>query len=193
MGGMINLTGYKETNPVKVGPSVADHVAGIYLTVGILMALYNREKTGQGQLVDVSMIDTIFSLLENALVNYTVAGIIPERNGNIDPSIAPFDVYECKDGFVAVGVGNDRLFAKFCTTIGHEELLDDPRYKTNTLRCDNYEPELKNIIADWCRDYAKKEIENIMDEAGIPCGPVLNVKEAIEHPHIQACLLYTSL
>ncbi|GAA0181095.1 CaiB/BaiF CoA-transferase family protein [Clostridium sediminicola] len=186
MGGMINLTGFKETNPVKVGPSVADHVAGIYLSVGVLMALYNREKTGEGQLVDVSMVDTIFSLLENALVNYTVGGFIPERNGNVDPSIAPFDIYDCKDGFIALGVGNDRLFKKFCEAIGHVELLEDPRYETNNLRCENYIPDLQNLIRDWCKDYTKKEIEVIMDEVGVPCGPVLNVKEAIEHPHIQA-------
>ncbi len=132
------------------------------------------------------MVDTIFSLLENALVNYTVAGIVPERNGNIDPSIAPFDVYECKDGFVAVGVGNDRLFEKFCKTINHEELLEDPRFTTNDLRCKNYVPDLQNLIGEWCKDYTKKEMEEIMDKAGIPCGPILNVKEAIEHPHIQA-------
>ncbi|MEW9078526.1 CaiB/BaiF CoA transferase family protein [Terrisporobacter glycolicus] len=186
MGGMINITGFKETNPVKVGPSIADHVAGIYLTVGLLMALYHREKTGQGQLIDVSMIDTIFSLLENALVNYTVGGFIPERNGNIDPSIAPFDVYECKDGFAAIGVGNDRLFEKFCNAIGHTELLKDSRYKTNDLRCKNYIPDLQNIIREWSKDYTKKELEDMMESAGIPCGPVLNIKEAIEHPHIQA-------
>ncbi|CVI73116.1 Formyl-coenzyme A transferase [Eubacteriaceae bacterium CHKCI004] len=186
MGGMINLTGFKDTDPVKVGPSVADHVAGIYLAVGTLLALYHKEKTGEGQLVDVSMFDTIFSLLENAIVNYTVGGFIPERNGNVDPSIAPFDVYKCKDGFTALGVGNDRLFEKFCRTIGHEELLDDPRYETNDLRCQNYIPDLQNLIRDWCKDYTKKELEDIMDKAGIPCGPVLNVKEAIEHPHIQA-------
>lgn len=186
MGGMVNLTGFKDGNPVKVGPSVADHVAGIYLTVGVLIALYDRKNTGQGQHVDVAMIDTIFSLLENAIVNYTVGGFIPERNGNVDPSISPFDIYECKDGFAALGVGNDRLFEKFCLTIGHEELIEDPRYKTNVLRCENYIPDLQNLIRDWCKGHTKKEIEDIMDEAGIPCGPVLNIKEAIEHPHIQA-------
>lgn len=186
MGGMVNLTGFKETNPVKVGPSVADHVAGIYLSVGVLLALYNRKNTGMGQHVDVAMFDTIFSLLENAIVNYTVGGFIPERNGNVDPSIAPFDIFECKDGFVALGVGNDRLFEKFCLTIGHEELLEDSRYKTNVLRCENYIPDLQNLIRSWCKDHTKKEIEDIMDDAGIPCGPVLNIKEAIEHPHIQA-------
>ncbi len=186
MGGMLNLTGFKETDPVKVGPSVADHVAGIYLAVGTIMALYYREKTGIGQHVDVSMQDVIFSILENAIVTYTLRGEIPQRNGNIDPSIAPFDVYECKDGFVALGVGNDRLFNNFCHTIGHEELLEDPRYTTNELRQVNYLPDLKETIHNWCMGYTKKEIEQIMDEASIPCGPVLDVKEVIEHPQIQA-------
>ena len=178
MGGMLNLTGFKENDPVKVGPSVADHVAGIYLMVGVGMALYHREKTGEGQHIDVSMFDVIFSLLENAIVNYTMGGFIPERNGNVDPSIAPFDVY--------AGVGNDKLFNKFANIIGHQELLEDERYKDNVSRCDNYIPDLQNLIREWCADYTKSEIEDIMDEAGIPCGPVLNVKEAIEHPHIQA-------
>ncbi|MFQ8601614.1 MAG: CaiB/BaiF CoA transferase family protein [Anaerovoracaceae bacterium] len=186
MGGMINLTGFKVTDPVKVGPSVADHVAGIYLMVGIGMALYHRERTGEGQHIDVAMFDVIFSLLENAIVNYTMDGVISQRNGNVDPSIAPFDVYRCKDGFVALGVGNDRLFAKFANTIGHPELLEDERYESNDLRCQNYIPELQLLIREWCADYTKKEIEEIMDEAGIPCGPVLDIKEAIEHPHIQA-------
>lgn len=186
MGGMLNLTGFKENDPVKVGPSVADHVAGIYLMVGVGMALYHREKTGEGQHIDVSMFDVIFSLLENAIVNYTMGGFIPERNGNVDPSIAPFDVYACKDGFVALGVGNDKLFNKFANIIGHQELLEDERYKDNVSRCDNYIPDLQNLIREWCADYTKSEIEDLMDEAGIPCGPVLNVKEAIEHPHIQA-------
>lgn len=186
MGGMLNLTGFKEDDPVKVGPSVADHVAGIYLMVGVGMALYHREKTGEGQHIDVSMFDVIFSLLENAIVNYTMGGFIPERNGNVDPSIAPFDVYACKDGFVALGVGNDKLFNKFANIIGHQELLEDERYKDNVSRCDNYIPDLQNLIREWCADYTKSGIEDIMDEAGIPCGPVLNVKEAIEHPHIQA-------
>ena len=186
MGGMVNLTGFKDTDPVKVGPSVADHVAGIYLAVGTLLALHHRDVTGEGQHVDVAMFDTIFSLLENALVNYTVGGFISQRNGNVDPSIAPFDIFKCKDGFVALGVGNDKLFQNFCRTIGHEELLEDPRYTTNDLRCQNYVPDLQNVIIGWCEQYTKSEVEAIMDEAGIPCGPVLDVKEAIEHPHIQA-------
>ena len=186
MGGMVNLTGFKDTPPVKVGPSIADHVAGIYLCVGFLLALYHREKTGEGQQVDVSMLDTIFTLLENSIVKTTMQGIIPQRQGNIDPSIAPFDIYETTDGYIALGVGNDRLFKTFCDVIGRPDLVENPLYLTNDLRCQNYEDGLQQIIQDWTKQYSKSELEKIFDEAGIPCGPVLDMKEAIEHPQIQA-------
>ncbi len=186
MGGMLNLTGFQDSAPVKVGPSVADHASGIYQAVGALIALYHREKTGEGQLVDVSMVDTIFSMLETAIPNYVMDGVISQRNGNVDPSIAPFDVYECKDGYIAMGVGNDRLWDKFCKVMGRDDLLEDPRFMTNELRVKNYIPALQNLIRDWTRQFTKAELEEMMDEAKIPCGPVLNMKEAIEHPHIKA-------
>ncbi|WP_411678650.1 CaiB/BaiF CoA transferase family protein [Clostridium thailandense] len=186
MGGMVNLTGFPESIPTKVGPSIADNVTGIYLCVGLLMALYNREKTGMGQVVDVAMLDTIFSLLENAIVIQTMTGKTPERQGNIDPSIAPFDIYKAEDGYIAVGVGNDKLWSIFCELIGRQDLITNEKFITNDLRCKNYTPELKNIISEWIKDKTKKELEYMFDEAGIPCGPVLNMQEAIDHPQIQA-------
>lgn len=186
MAGMVNLTGFEDSVPTKVGPSIADNVTGIYLCVGVMMALYNKEKTGLGQQVDVSMFDTIFTLLENAIVIQTMKGVTPQRQGNIDPSIAPFDIYATVDGYVAIGVGNDRLFKLFCDLIERPDLLDNPLYATNDLRSQNYRPELQNIIAEWCSNKSKYDIESMCDEIGIPCGPVLDMKEAIDHPHVQA-------
>lgn len=186
MGGIVNLTGFKETSPVKVGPSIADHVSGIYQMVGALIALHHRNKTGEGQLVDVAMVDTVFSILENAIPTYTMEGIVPERNGNIDPSISPFDIYQCKDGYVALGVGNNRLWAKLCKVMDREDLIEDDRFSTNELRSKNYIPELRDIIRAYCIEHTKNELENIMEEASIPCGPVLDVGEAVNHPHIKA-------
>lgn len=186
MGGIVNITGFPESVPTKAGPSIADHVSGIYQCVGALIALYHRERTGVGQQVDVAMMDTIFSMLENTIPNYTMAGHINEREGNIDPSISPFDIFECKDGYVALGVGNDNLFNKFCNAIGKPELLEDEKYKTNDLRCINYKEHLQPVIREWTKQYTKKELEDIFDKASIPCGPVLNIKEAIEHPQIKA-------
>ena len=186
MGGILNLTGYPDGKPVKVGPSVADHVSGIYLATGILIALYHRAMTGEGQQVDVSMVDTIFSILESAVVDYTMNGKVSQRSGNVDMIIAPFDVYECRDGYITIGVGNDRQFAVFCDVIGRPWLKEDPRYKTNSLRHENYIPELQNIINGWCCERTKKEVEAIMAEAGIPCGPLLDMKEIIESSHTKA-------
>ncbi len=186
MGGIMNLTGYPDRPPVKAGPSIVDHIMGIYLTVGILMALNYRNNTGKGQFVDVAMLDSVFSVLENATISYTVGHTIPQRQGNIDPAITPFDAYECKDGLVALGVGNNSLFEKFCRKTGLTGLLDDPRYSDNWHRTLNYIPGLRDAVGDWCRQYTKAEIEEMMDEAGIPCGPVLDIKEAIEHPQIKA-------
>jgi CoA:oxalate CoA-transferase len=186
MGGMIYMTGYTDAPPVKCGPSVADNVTGTFLCVGILTALLHREKTGRGQMVDVSMVDTIFSLLENAIPLYTANRVITERKGNIDPTIAPFDVFEARDGYVAMGVGTDRLFRSMCEAMGMPDLAKDPRYATNSLRVEHYLPDLQKIINDWTREKTKAELEGIFEKAGVPCGPVLNMREAIEHPHIRA-------
>ncbi|AYD40486.1 CoA transferase [Clostridium fermenticellae] len=186
MGGMVNMTGFPDGPPTKVGPSIADNVTGVFLCLGVLMALYSREKTGKGQQIDVAMLDTIFSLLENGIVNYTVGGEIPQRQGNIDPSIAPFDIFKAEDGYVAIGVGNDKLFNIFCETIGHRELLENPKFKTNDLRCKNYVGDLQNVIRKWASTKKRKYIEELFDSAGLPCGPVLDMKEAIEQPQIKA-------
>lgn len=187
MGGMVNLTGFPDSPPTKVGVSVADNVTGIYLSVGVLLALYHREKTGEGQHVDVSMLDTIFTLLENAMITTTMTGEVMQRQGNIDPSIAPFDIYATRDGYISIGVGNNNLFDIFCREIiDREDLLENPLYLTNDLRARNYEEGLKQIITDWAAARTKKEIEDLCDVKGIPCGPVLDMQEAIDHPHFQA-------
>jgi len=151
------------------------------------MALFAREKTGVGQHVDVSMVDTLFSLLENA-IPLELMSESPSRNGSIDLSIAPFDVYEANDGYVAFGCGNDALFEKLCEVIGRPDLVDDPLYVSNVSRGDNYEGEdrLQGIIGRWCKDKSKFEIDRLMEEAGVPCGPVLSIREAIDSPQIQA-------
>lgn len=132
------------------------------------------------------MLDTIFTLLKNAIVIQTMKNITPQRQENIDPSIAPFDIYETNDGYVAIGVGNDRLFKIFCELLEREDLLDNPLYATNDLRSQNYRPELKNITGQWCKGKSKLDVEKMGDEIGIPCGPILDMKEAIEYPQIQA-------
>lgn len=180
MSGMMSVTGYPDAPPVKIGPSIGDNYSGAYLCMGILAALYKRTATGEGAHIDVAMIDTLFSVMENFVVKYTVAGETPMRAGNIDPGIAPFDSFRAKDAEFVMGCGTDKMFAKLCTAMGREDLLEDPRYATNGLRCDNYLPDLKAEIEQWSMTKTVAELEPIMVEAGIPFGPIQDIPTIAE-------------
>ncbi len=186
MSGIMSITGFPDNLPTKVGPSIGDNYTGTYLALGICMALYHRKQTGKGQRLDVAMVDTLFSILENAVVEYTVAGNIPIRSGNADPGIAPFDSFEVKDGTAVMGVGTNAMWKKLCELMGRPELINDPRYNTNDNRCKNYMPDLKSIVEDYTRTKTKVELEQIMNEAGIPFGQILNVAEAADHPQLKS-------
>ncbi len=185
MSGMMSITGYPDAPPVKVGPSIGDNYSGTYLALGVCMALYHRARTGEGVRLDVAMADTLYSVLENAVVNYTVRGASPERMGNIDPGIAPFDSFEAKDGMFVMGVGTDGMWKALCTLMGREDLYTDPRYDTNEKRCDNYLPDLKEAVEAWTRTKTKDELEELIVGAGIPFGRIQSVGEATEHPQTQ--------
>lgn len=186
MSGLMTITGFPENVPTKVGPSVGDNYTGTYLALGICMALYHREKTGEGQRLDVAMVDTLFSILENAVVEYTVAGKVPTRSGNADPGIAPFDSFMAKDGMIVMGVGTNKMWKKLCEMMEKPKLFDDPRYITNDDRCRNYLPDLKNDVEAFTRRKTKAELEQMMNEAGIPFGNIFSVPEVAEHPQLQA-------
>jgi len=186
MSGLMTITGFPDNPPTKVGPSVGDNYTGTYLALGIMMALYHRELTGEGQRLDVSMVDTLFSILENAVVQYTVAGEVPGRSGNADPGIAPFDAFMAKDGMIVMGVGTNAMWKKLCDIMGRSDLFEDPRYLNNDARCRNYLPDLKNDVESFTRTKTKEELEVLMNEAGIPFGRIFTVAEVAEHPQLQA-------
>lgn len=186
MSGMMTITGFPDAPPTKVGPSIGDNYSGAYLALGICMALYHREKTGEGQRLDVAMLDTLFSILENAVVEYTVAGNTPGRSGNADPGIAPFDAFEAKDGTVVMGVGTDAMWLKFTKLMGKPELAENPLYKTNDDRCKNYLPDLKREVESFTKTKTKLELEEMLQGASIPFGRILTVPEVCEHPQIKA-------
>lgn len=185
MSGMMSITGYPDAPPVKVGPSIGDNFSGAYLAIGVCMALYQREVTGKGQRLDVAMLDTLYSALENAVVQYTVGKTVPKRMGNIDPGIAPFDSFEAKDGEIVIGVGTDAMWHKLCDLMGKPQLKEDPRYENNDKRCQNYLPDLKQEVEEWTKTKTKAELEKVVVEAGIPFGNILSVPEITEHPQIK--------
>ena len=183
-GGIMGITGSPDGPPTRVGSSIADIISGTYTTIGILAALRVRDKTGQGQEIDISMMDAVVSVLENAIVRYIATGEIPQRVGSCHPSIAPFDVFEAKDGWVVIAIGNDSLWEKFCKVIDKVELLNDSRFVTNSKRSENYK-ELKPIVIKWSERKNVDEIVNILIKAGIPVGEVNTIDKIIDDPNIR--------
>ncbi len=183
-GGIMAITGQVDGPPTRVGSSIGDIFSGSFATIGILAALRVKEKTGLGQQVDIAMMDAVVSVLENAVVRYTVTGEIPQRTGSAHPSIAPFDVFEAQDGWFVIGVGNDMLWERFCKAINKTDLLNDSRFTTNPKRSENYE-ELKPIITEWSKEKTVEETLNILLNAGVPVGEVNTIDKIVDDPNIK--------
>lgn len=185
MGGIMSITGQEGGEPTKVGASIGDITAGIFSAVGIMIALYNREKTGKGQLVDVSMLDCQVAILENAIARYMNAGVSPKPIGNRHASITPFQSLKTKDGYVIVAVGNDTLWQKFCGLIERPDLAADPRFTTNPLRTEN----VKVLGEELNKTFQTKTMDewlHILKEGGVPVGPINDVERVIKDPGVIA-------
>lgn len=180
MGGMMSMTGPEGGEMVKVGPAIADNYSGTYLSLGIAMALFQRERTGMGRRLDVSMVDTVFSILETGVVQYTIQGVIAKPEGNRDPVIAPFDAFRAKDGMFVMACGTDKFWQALCGAMGKPELAQDPRFINNAARVENYIPTLKEIIEDWSMGLEIDRLETLICEAGVPFGRIQNLQQACE-------------
>ena len=184
MGGIMSITGFGDQY-TKVGPAIADSFSGTYMAVAISMALFQRERTGMGRRIDVSMLDTIFSILDSAVVEYTYGGNISHPNGNADLSISPFDSFKAKDGMYILACGSDKFFRSFCELMGKPEMAEDPRFATNAARVENHQKELKPLIEEWSSQKTLEELETLIVGAGIPFGRIQNVKDLCEMPVIR--------
>lgn len=184
MGGIMSITGSENGEPTRVGASVGDIVAGIFSVIGALLALIHKQKTGEGQLVDVSMMDCQVAILENAVARYVTTGIIPKPLGNRHPSITPFCSFTAKDGSIIVGAGNDRLWVKLCNILNRPDLLVDERFASNPLRTNNVAA-LHQILNEELQKETVAEWMEKLEGAGVPCAPINNVKNLIEDPQLK--------
>jgi CoA:oxalate CoA-transferase len=185
MGGVMSLTGEDGGAPTRVGASIGDITAGLFLASAVNAALYHRESVDEGILIDVAMLDCQVAILENAIARYTGVGEVAKPIGARHPSITPFAALRTADGEVIVAAGNDKLFAKLCEVVGHADLSADPRFATNALRCANVDAlhsELERAL------FARSTAEWLaaLEDAGIPCGPVNDVAAVVNDPHVQA-------
>ena len=185
MGGVMSLTGEPDGQPQKVGVPVADLFAGLYGCIGILAALRHREATGQGQQVDIGMLDTHVAWLANQGMNFLATGENPPRLGNQHPNIVPYQVFQTKDGYMVLSVGNDPTFKRFCDNVGHSHLLDDPRFATNPARVANRQL-VTDTLAPTMRERTTAEWVDKLEALKIGCGPINTLKEVFADPHVQA-------
>ena len=185
MGGLMSVTGQPNSEPTRVGTSIGDITAGLFTTIGINAALYDREKTGKGTFIDVSMLDCQIAILENAIARYLSKNEIPKPMGSRHPSIAPFEAFKTKDSHIIIAAGNDKLFEKLCNVLEMSELFNDEKFNTNSLRSKNMD-ELKLILEDKLSSKITTDWVRLMEEKRIPCGPIYNIKEAVENPQVQS-------
>ena len=184
MGGLMSVTGHPNSEPTRVGTSIGDITAGLFTAIGINAALYDRQKTGKGTFIDVSMLDCQIAILENAIARYLSKNEIPEPMGSRHPSIAPFEAFKTKDSFLIIAAGNDKLFKSLCEVLEIPNIANNEMYKTNSLRSQNID-KLKLIIEDKLQHKNTDEWIKVMENLKIPCGPIFNIKQAVENTQIK--------
>lgn len=184
-GGMMSLTGEPGGEPMKVAVGVADIMCGMYASTAILAALRHRDLTGEGQHIDVALVDTQVAWLVNEGVNYLTSGEVPKRRGNQHANIVPYQVFEASDGFVIVAVGNDAQFSRFCGMLGHAELAENPDYQTNEARIRNRDALIATLI-DIIKGFSKTAVLEGLKAVSVPCGAIQNLDEVFASDQVIA-------
>ena len=188
IGGLMSITGERDDlpggGPQKVGVAVADITTGMYATVAILAALAHRSRTGQGQYIDMALLDVQVAMIANMNMNYLISGRIPQRQGNAHANIVPYQVFAASDGQFVIAVGNDSQFAKLCEIAGCD-FANDPRFKKNADRVRNRDA-LVPLLAEYLRRRTVNEWVSTLEPLGIPVGPINNLQQVFDHPQVKA-------
>jgi CoA:oxalate CoA-transferase len=185
MGGMMSITGYPGQPPARVGMSIGDIGSGLYTAIAVNAAIVHRLATGEATKIDVAMFDCQLALLENAVMRYTVEGEIPGPLGARHPTITPFQAFRTKDGNIIIAAGNDGLFVKLAEALGVPAMAQSPEYKTNAARLKN-QATLQDAIEAILANKSTGEWIAILSKAGLPCGPINNIAQALQHPQVEA-------
>lgn len=189
MGGFMSVTGEREDlpggGPQKAGVAIADIFTGMYATSAILAALIHRDQTGEGQAIDLALLDVQVATMANVASNYLISGVPPKSWGNASPNIVPYQTFKASDGWIIVATGNDSQFRHFVEAGGQAMLADDPRFASNPDRVTHREllvPLLQSMVAQK----TKQEWISLLEAAGVPCGPINNFQEVFENEQVQA-------
>jgi formyl-CoA transferase len=184
-GGVMSITGPEEGEPYKVGVAIADITAGLFACNAILAALYDHQRSGKGQRIDISLLDSQIAWLANVGSNYLISGEKAIRYGNAHPNIVPYQVFKASDGYFALGIGNDGQWRQFCERAGKMEWAGDDRFKTNANRVENRKI-LIPILEGFFQQHESKYWLSILEEVGVPCGPINSIDQVFDDPQVQA-------
>ena len=184
-GGIMSLTGPVDGEPYKVGVAIADIMTGMYATTGILAALRHRDQTGEGQYIDLALVDTQVSWLANQGVNHLLSGNVPKSSGNGHPNIVPYQVFPTADGYIIIAVGNDTQFAAFVDILGQADLAQDPRYTSNPLRLKN-KADLLPVLEDLIQQFNRDDLLAECEKRGVPAGPVNDLGDVFTTDQVTA-------
>lgn len=188
MGGLMSITGERDDRPgggpQKVGIAITDVMTGMYASLAITAALVHRDRAGAGQYIDMALLDSIVAFNANQILNYWCSDVVPKRYGNAHANIVPYEVFATADGHIILAVGNDGQYAAFCRVAGRPELAADPRFRTNPDRVRN-RGVLLPIVRDIVRGRASAEWLAALEAAGVPCGPINDMRQVFEHPQVR--------
>ena len=189
MGGLMSITGERDDlpggGPQRVGVPIVDIMTGMYATIAVCAALAHRERTGEGNYIDMALLDTQVAFLANQAMNYLATGESPGRLGNAHPNIVPYQTFRTRDGDIILACGNDNLFAKFCDVAGRRALAVDPRFATNAKRVEN-RAELTRLLADVFATRTTREWVDALEDAGVPNGPINTIEQVFAEPQVIA-------
>jgi formyl-CoA transferase len=185
LGGIMSITGEPGGPPLRVGVAIADIMAGMFAAYAVQVALYHRERTGEGQLIDTSLLDGQLAMLTYQAGRYLATGEAPATTGNLHPTIVPYGLYRAADAYFNLAVGTNDLWGRFCAALGLQELRDDPRFKTNPERLAHRDELNARLEAEFAR-LPVAEIQRLMDAAGVPCGAVHDLQGVFDDPQVAA-------
>ncbi|MFN4328713.1 MAG: CaiB/BaiF CoA transferase family protein [Limnobacter sp.] len=186
IGGMRYLSGDVDRPPVRVGISIGDSLAGLHAVIGALMALQHRHRTGQGQVVDVALYESVFNMMESLLPEYDFAGVVRQRSGASLPGIVPSNTYTCGDGgYIVIGGNGDAIFKRLMTAIGREDMANHPGMATNDGRV-QHTALIDETIAQWCQSRPIDEAVAVLEEADVPVSKIYSIADIVKDPQFQA-------
>tara|TARA_B100001939_G_C16871424_1_gene586617 strand:+ start:41 stop:1150 length:1110 start_codon:yes stop_codon:yes gene_type:complete len=184
MSGFMSITGEPDGAPQRAGVAITDLFTGVYATTAILSALHMRAKTGQGQHIDMSLLDTAVSVMANQGMNYLTTGTPPARTGNYHPNLTPYQVFECCDGHIIIATGNDAQYRRLCQILDLKHMTEAPEYLKNADRVANRE-QMIDALMDKTRQWSKLDLLSACEREGVPAGPINNMQEVFDDPQIQ--------